>query len=200
MPKDYSTLPRTHMRRSDRAVIDGEWIKALLQRAPIGVLASVHADQPFLNTNLFFYDEARHAIYFHTARMGRTRANIDIAECVCFSVFEMGRLLPADTALEFSVEYASVIVFGTAARISDAQQATDALNGILRKYAPHLQPGQDYRSIIPAELARTSVYRIAIEEWSGKRKVVPEEFPGAYTYESIRQSCICASAEEAGPA
>lgn len=199
MPKDYSTLPRTHMRRSDRAVGDEAWIKALLQRAPIGVLATVHADQPFLNTNLFYYAEAEHAIYFHTARMGRTRANVEIAERVCFTVFEMGRLLPAATALEFSVEYASVIVFGMAARISDARQATDALAGLLGKYAPHLQPGQDYRPIIPAELVRTSVYRIAIEEWSGKRKVVPEEFPGAYTYESIlRQSCGCASACEAG--
>jgi hypothetical protein len=173
------------MRRSDRAVGEEEWIKALLQRAPVGVLATVHTGQPFLNTNLFFYDEAEHAIYFHTARMGRTRANVESAQRVCFSVFEMGRLLPADTALEFSVEYASVVVFGTAVRISDAQQAAAALSGLLHKYAPRLQPGQDYRSIIPAELVRTSVYRIAIEEWSGKKKVVPEDFPGAYTYESI---------------
>lgn len=185
MPKDYSTLPRTGMRRSDRAVTDQEWIKALLRRAPVGVLATVHAGQPFLNTNLFCYDEARHAIYFHTARMGRTRANIEIAGRICLSVYEMGRLLPADTALEFSVEYASVIIFGTAARISDAQQATDALDALLHKYAPGLQPGRDYRPIVPAELVRTSVYRIAIEEWSGKRKVAPEDFPGAYRYESL---------------
>ncbi len=97
----------------------------------------------------------------------------------------MGRLLPADTALEFSVEYASVVIFGTAARISDPQQATDALHCLLSKYAPQLRPGQDYRPVVPEELARTSVYRIAIEEWTGKRKAVPEDFPGAYTYESI---------------
>lgn len=185
MPKDYSTLPRTKLRRSDREVADEEWIKALLRRAPIGILATIHDGQPFLNTNLFVYDEAEHAIYFHTARMGRTRANIEIYDRICFSVYEMGRLLPADTALEFSVEYASVVVFGTAARINDPQQATEALHCLLRKYAPQLQPGQDYRPVVPEELARTSVYRIAIEEWTGKRKAVPENFPGAYTYESI---------------
>jgi nitroimidazol reductase NimA-like FMN-containing flavoprotein (pyridoxamine 5'-phosphate oxidase superfamily) len=153
-----------------------------LRRAPIGVLATVHDGYPFLNSNIFVYDDAAHAIYLHTARVGRTRANIESDGHVCFSVHEMGRLLPADTALEFSVEYASVVVFGTATCVSDPQQATDALHLLLRKYAPHLQAGQDYRPVVPEELVRTGVYCISIEEWSGKKKEAPADFPGAYTY------------------
>ncbi len=182
MPRDYAITPRTRIRRSDRAVNDQAWMKALLQRAPIGILATVHDGQPFLNSNLFIYDEAEHAIYMHTARLGRTRANIEIDAQVCFSVYEMGRLLPAATALNFSVEYASLVIFGTATRISDEKQATDALHLLLHKYAPHLQPGQDYHAVVPEELTRTSVYRISIEEWSGKKKEAPAGFPGAYTY------------------
>ncbi len=182
MPKDYATTPRTQIRRSDRAVNDEAWMKALLQRAPIGILATVHNGQPFLNSNLFIYDETEHAIYMHTARTGRTRANVEIDERVCFSVYEMGRLLPAATALNFSVEYASVVIFGTASLISDKKQATDALHLLLDKYAPHLQRGQDYREVVPEELIRTSVYRISIEEWSGKKKEAPADFPGAYIY------------------
>jgi hypothetical protein len=118
----------------------------------------------------------------HTARLGRTRANIEIDERVCFSVYEMGRLLPAETALNFSVEYASVVIFGASTLISDKKQATDALHLLLHKYAPHLQRGLDYREVVPEELTRTSVYRISIEEWSGKKKEAPADFPGAYTY------------------
>ncbi len=184
MPKDYTSLPRTHARRSDRAVSDDAWIKALLARAPIGILATIHDGQPFLNSNLFVYNEAEHAIYMHTARLGRTRANIDSAEKVCFTVYEMGRLLPAKTALEFSVEYASVVIFGSATRINDQTQATNALHLLLDKYAPHLQRGKDYQGVVPEELKRTSVYRITIEEWSGKKKEVAEDFPGAYSYVS----------------
>jgi nitroimidazol reductase NimA-like FMN-containing flavoprotein (pyridoxamine 5'-phosphate oxidase superfamily) len=184
MPRDYSTLPRTQARRSDRAVNDEAWIKALLRRAPVGTLATTHDGQPFLNSNIFVYNETEHVIYLHTARMGRTRANIDIYDRVCFSVYEMGRLLPAATALEFSVEYASVVVFGTATRVSDTEQATDALHLLLRKYAPHLQAGVDYRPVVPEELVRTSVYCISIEEWSGKKKEVSEDFPGAYMYQN----------------
>lgn len=182
MPRDYAALPRTQIRRSDREVTDESWIKDLLQRAPIGILATVSNNQPFLNSNLFVYDEDEHAIYTHTARVGRTRTNLEQEERVCFSVYEMGRLLPAERAFDFSVEYASVVVFGTATCISDEQQAIAALHQLVQKYAPHLQLGEDYRGVVPEELSRTSVYCIAIEEWSGKKKEAPADFPGAYTY------------------
>jgi len=32
-----------------------------------------------------------------------------------------------------------------------------------------MEPGKHYRPITPKELARTSVYAIAIDSWSGKR-------------------------------
>ncbi len=182
MPKDYSALPAAEVRRRDRAVEDEEWIRAFLRRAPVGVIATVHDGQPFINSNLFAYDETAHAIYFHTARVGRTQANIGQDERVCFSVFEMGRLLPAKTAMEFSVEYAGVVVFGTCSQIGEPQQAASALQLVLDKYAPHLRPGSDYQPITEAELARTAVFRLSIEQWSGKKKAVAEDFPGAFYY------------------
>ncbi len=183
MSRDYAEEPRAKVRRRDRAVDDEQWIKALLHRAPLGAMATVHDRQPFINSNLFVYDEAAHAIYLHTARVGRTRANIDGDSRVCFSVSEMGRLLPADTALEFSVEYGGVLVFGHGAVVYDPDEAGAALQALLDKYAPHLRPGRDYRPTTPEELARTAVYRITIEEWSGKRKQAPEDFTGAFRYD-----------------
>lgn len=174
---------RAVVRRRDRAVEDETWIRALLHQAPVGSLATADADgQPFLNMNLFVYDEPRHAIYFHTARLGRTRTSIATNEKVCFGVMEMGRLLPADTALEFSVEYNGVVVFGQGCVIEDPAEADYALQLLLDKYAPHLHPGRDYRPVTPEERARTSVYRVTIEEWSGKRKLVADDFPGAFRY------------------
>jgi uncharacterized protein len=181
MPKDYTALPVNQVRRADRAVEDDAWIAKFLKHAPLGALATVSDGQPFINMNLFVYDEQRHVIYMHTARFGRTRSNVDQAERVCFSVSQMGRLLPADEALEFSVEYSGVTVFGRASVIEGAE-AEDALQKLLDKYFPHLQPGRDYRPIIPQEMARTSVYKIEIESWSGKKKAVEADFPGAFWY------------------
>jgi nitroimidazol reductase NimA-like FMN-containing flavoprotein (pyridoxamine 5'-phosphate oxidase superfamily) len=184
MPKDYAALPANEVRRADRAMNDEAWIADMLHRAAIGYLATVHDGQPFINSNLFVYDDDQHAIYMHTARVGRTRANIEDTSParVCFTVSEMGRLLPADEALEFSVEYSGVVVFGTAQIIEDRAEQERTLQLLLDKYFPHLKPGEHYRPIVPEELARTSVYRIDIESWSGKRKKVEDDFPGAFLY------------------
>ena len=182
MPRDSLARPLHEVRRADRAVEDEAWIADLLARAPVGALATVHDGQPFQNINLFAYDGESKAIFLHTARYGRTQANVDADERVCFSVAEMGRLLPADEALEFSVEYASVTVFGRARLVTDAEEGKRGLQLILDKYAPHLRPGVDYRPTTDAELARTAVFKVEIDSWSGKRKVVAEDFPGAYFY------------------
>jgi nitroimidazol reductase NimA-like FMN-containing flavoprotein (pyridoxamine 5'-phosphate oxidase superfamily) len=94
----------------------------------------------------------------------------------------MGRLLPADEALEFSVEYRGVAVFGKGAIVTDPEEATRSLHLLLDKYCPHLQRGRDYRGVVPEELKRTSVFRIDIESWSGKQKKADADFPGAFVY------------------
>ncbi len=182
MSEQSHAVPRAQVRRRDRAVEDEAWIRDLLKRAPFGTLATVRDGQPFVNMNIFVYDEQAHALYLHTARAGCTRENIEAHSRVCFGVGEMGRLLPALTAMHFSVEYAGIVVFGRAHVVTDEAEATRALQQLLDKYAPHLRPGRDYRPIQPEELAVTSVFRIDIEEWSGKQKVAPPHHPGAFRY------------------
>lgn len=172
--------PRVAVRRRDRAQED-PWIRAFLHAAPMGFLATVgEGGQPYLNSNLFVFDEDRHGLYLHTHRTGRTRDNVAAHEKVVFSAAAMGRLLPATQALEFSVEYASVVVFGRGRILDDPDEARHGLRILLEKYAPHLRYGEDYRATTDDELKRTAVYRIDIEAWSGKQKEVAPDFPGAY--------------------
>jgi len=185
MAYDPSKLPLNQARRGDRAVDDAFWIKHMLHTAAVGSMATVAQDQPFINTNLYVYDEAENAIYTHTARAGRTRFNLKGGAKVCFSVFSMGRLLPAEVALEFSVEYASVVVFGRASLVEDEREALGALQRLLDKYAPHLAPGADYCPPTLQELQATSVFKLAIDSWSAKRKEVAPDFPGAYRFEPV---------------
>lgn len=171
---------RSRIRRRDRGKEEA-WVCAFLHRAPYGFFATVGDEgQPFLNSNLFVYDEGRHCIYLHTHRTGRTRDNLARPDKVAFGVAGMGRLLPAPEALEFSVEYAGVTVFGTGRVVEGPDEARHALQILLDKYAPHLRPGRDYRPTTDEELARTAVYRIDIETWSGKEKAAEADFPGAF--------------------
>ncbi len=171
---------RAELRRRDRGKEDA-WVRAFLRAVPYGFLATVDdSGQPFLNSNLFYYDEARHCVYLHTARTGRTRENLDRGDKVSFSVAAMGRLLPAAEALEFSVEYAGVVVFGRGHVVDDRDESVQALRALLARYAPHLRYGVDYRAVTDAELKRTAVYRVDIQSWSGKQKEVAPDFPGAF--------------------
>ena len=184
MAKDYLNQAPNAVKRKDRAMEDENWIKDFLHRAPFGALATVHDGQPFINTNIFAFDEDNKCIYIHTARAGRTQANVDAHQKVSFSISEMGRFLPASEALEFSVEYAGVLVFGNA-KLVDGEDATHGLKLIMAKYAPHLEYGKDYSGVTEADLKRTGVFKIDITAWSGKQKKVADDFTGAYLYEDI---------------
>ena len=185
MARNYIEQPYSDVRRKDRSVDDDAWIVDLLRRAPMATLATAHEGQPFVNSNLFVYDESRHAIYIHTAGKGRTRSNVDADERVCLSVSEMGRLLPAPRAFNMSVEYNSVVIFGRGRAIEDAAEKEYGLMLLVRRFFPHLDPPADYALPDPGELALTSVYHVEIDEWSGKRKQVESGYPSAFRHEHM---------------
>jgi nitroimidazol reductase NimA-like FMN-containing flavoprotein (pyridoxamine 5'-phosphate oxidase superfamily) len=99
----------------------------------------------------------------------------------------MGRILPAKTALEFGLEYASVILFGRAVVVEDDREKGKALQLLMDKYAPHLESERDYRPPNQKELDITAVFRIDIESWSGKMAKAEPDFPGAYAYGEPRR-------------
>ena len=171
----------TKIRRTKRAQ-DDAWIAGFLEKAAMGVIATCVADQPFVVTRNYVFDADRHCLYFHGAMKGRTFENLNTNPKVCFSVSEMGRLLPDETAIEFGVEYAGVVVFGQATLVTDPEEATYGLQLLLDKYFPHLKPGSDYAPIDPAGLKVTAVFKIEIESWSGKAELAKPDYPGAFFY------------------
>ncbi len=170
MPKDYSleVTPANAQRRAENAQSE-EWTRDFLRRAQIGHMATLWDDQPFITPTNFWYDAERHTIYFHSNIVGRVRANSDHHARVCFEACEYGRLLPSNIALEFSIQYESAVVFGTARVLEDPEDKKRALYGLIEKYFPTMHPGREYRPITDKELQRTSVYAIQVESWSGKR-------------------------------
>jgi len=179
-----------HPRRRDRSK-DESWIREFLLRGEAAVLAAVLEDGPFCLPRIYVFDPQGNAIYVHGAFGGETGRVLDGGNPgkgvpMALTVFEMGRLLPADEALEFGVEYASVVVRGMAVEVQDPAEAERGLQLLMEKYAPHLRAGKDYRAIAPEEVTRTSVVRIDIDSWSSKEKTEPEDFPGAYWFKDVR--------------
>ena len=176
------SIPINQPLRKDRAK-DDAWIRAYLKRVPFGMLATEYDGQPFIKPTNYAYDEVENAIYIHGALAGRMRSNMELNPNACFCVAEMGRLLPADTAMEVGVEYASVVIYGRLERITDLKQATHGLQLLLERYFRHMKPGVDYRDVQPEEVSVTAVYRIRIDSWSGKETHAQPDYPGAFYYQ-----------------
>ncbi|GAB4523923.1 MAG: hypothetical protein Fur0018_07060 [Anaerolineales bacterium] len=172
----------TSMRRRDRQVDDDAWITALLDRAEYGVLSLCLGAQPFAVARNFVYDRERHCIYLHGARKGRTFETVQRGARAVLTVSEMGRLLPAERAMNMSVEFRGVMVYGRVSVVEDPDEATHALHLLVEKYFPHLQRGRDYEPVSSDDLKVTATLRLDVEAWSGKEKKAPDDFPGALRF------------------
>lgn len=167
MPRNYDSPPAAHQRLPEYRRED-EWIRRFLHRAQVAHIATAWEAQPFVTPSTFWYDQDGHRVVFHSNVAGRLRANLERNPRACLEASELGRLLPSNVALEFSLQYRSVMVFGQARVLEAAEEQRAALYGLVRKYFPGMHPGEQYRPITEAELRRTSVYALAIESWSGK--------------------------------
>jgi uncharacterized protein len=168
MPRDYNNQNPTAFQRLPEYQRDDEWIRAFLREARVAHIASARDGRPFLTPSTFWFDEENQRIIFHSNIAGRIRSNLENNPRVCLEVSELGKLLPSNVALEFSLQYRSVVVFGTVRLVSDPREVRQVLYGLIRKYFPSMTPGQEFREITDKELRATSVYAVQIEEWSGK--------------------------------
>jgi nitroimidazol reductase NimA-like FMN-containing flavoprotein (pyridoxamine 5'-phosphate oxidase superfamily) len=170
MKKSYTLegKPPTGRQRRPEYARDDEWVRALLRRGQIAHIGTRWEDQPFVTPTTYYYDDAAHRLIFHSNITGRLRANIERHPRLTAEVSEMGRLLPSNVALEFSLQYRSAMVFGSAHVIEDPADQRDSLHRLLTKYFGYLEIGKDYRPATDKELRRTSVYALHIESWSGK--------------------------------
>ena len=168
MPRDYTNASPTAFQRLPEYQRKEAWIRAFLHEARVGHIASARDGQPFVNPTTFWFDESNHQIVFHSNISGRIRSNIEADPRVCFEASELGKMLPSNIALEFSLQFRSVTIFGLARLVSNPEEARRVLYGLIHKYFPAMTAGHEFRPITDKELQRTSIYAIRIEEWSGK--------------------------------
>jgi hypothetical protein len=93
---------------------------------------------------------------------------------VCFEVEEFLNIVPASLPCKYSNTYRSVIAFGRAQILTDANEKTDGLRFIVAKYAGEnvartltKEMVEEYRSML---LHRsTVVFKIHVDQMTGKR-------------------------------
>lgn len=152
------------MRRKDRAISHDEAMEILMQ-AEVGYLSLAVGDTPYaVPLNFVVLGDS---IYFHAALAGRKLDMLDQNPRCCFVVSSLDGIKTGATACDFGAFFKSVIVEGTASRITDAQEKVTALNKLTEKHNP---PEHNFREVTPELAQGVVVIGIKINQISGKAR------------------------------
>jgi nitroimidazol reductase NimA-like FMN-containing flavoprotein (pyridoxamine 5'-phosphate oxidase superfamily) len=165
LPTDRTTVRRLPARGSyDRALIH-----SILDEAPVCHVGFVVDGRPFVIPTLHVRVGDR--LYMHGSPGSRMLKAMAGGVEVCVTVTLVDGLVLARSAFHHSVNYRSVVVFGVARAVDDAEEKTRVLHAL----SEHLVPGRwrDVRGPAPGELKATSVLSLPIDEASAKVRTGP---------------------------
>jgi nitroimidazol reductase NimA-like FMN-containing flavoprotein (pyridoxamine 5'-phosphate oxidase superfamily) len=164
------TTARTQLHRlPNRGSHDPEAIHAILDDAFLAHVGFQVEGQPFVIPTLFGRDGD--TLYLHGSAASRMLRQLETGIPACVTVTIVDGLVLARSAFHHSMNYRSVVAFGTARKIEDPERKTRAL----RIVSEHLIRGRwnEVRKPAEKELKATSVLEFAMEEASAKVRTGP---------------------------
>jgi hypothetical protein len=125
--------------------------------------------QPFVIPTLYGRDGKK--LYLHGSAASRMLRDVETGIPTCITVTLVDGLVLSRSAFDHSMNYRSVVAFGTARKLVDQEQKVNSL----RVISEHLIAGRwaDVRGPSQNELNATTVLEVSIEEASAKVRTGP---------------------------
>ncbi|HTG62302.1 MAG TPA: pyridoxamine 5'-phosphate oxidase family protein [Terriglobia bacterium] len=168
--RDFAPTERTQVRRlPKRAVYDREAIYRILDEGLVCHVGFVVDGQPVLIPT--GYGRDGDTLYVHGSAASRMLRDLAKGVEVSIAVTLLDGLVLARSAFHHSMNYRSVVIFGTAAVVEDQTTKREAL----RAFTEHIAPGR-WREVRPpteSELKATTVLAIPLKEMSAKVRTGP---------------------------
>jgi uncharacterized protein len=161
---------RTELRRiPDRGSRERETINQILDAGFLAHVGFCVAGQPFVIPTLYGRDGEK--LYLHGSAASRILRELETGIPACVTVTLVDGLVLARSAFDHSMNYRSVVAFGKARKIADAEQRIRSL----RVISEHLIAGRwkEIREPSEKELKATTVLEFLIEEASSKVRSGP---------------------------
>jgi len=161
----------------ERGSHDWTAVSAILDAAFLASVGFVVDGQPFVIPML--YGRADRSLFLHGAAASRIMTHLGKGVPVCATVTLVDGLVLARSAFHHSMNYRSVVAFGTATLVDDPRAKLAALRCI----SDHLLDGRwaEVRGPNKRELAETAVLEMRIAEASAKiRTGPPNDDPADY--------------------
>ena len=150
------------MRRKERQITEEEaW--AVVDKCEYAFLAMTAEDGTPYGLPVTIVREGRN-IYFHSALEGRKVECLRRQPRVCLTCV-------GDAAIQqdrFTTLYESAVAFGTAAEVTENAEKVEVLRLLCLRHTPDNMA--DFDRAVNASLARTGIWKIAVDELTGKAK------------------------------
>lgn len=108
------------------------------------------------------------AVYFHSRLQGEKLDCLKLHPQVCLTAVGHQRVVQE----AYETEFTSAVARGTAHEVTDPEEQREALRAICQKYAPDCP--ERVEEVIEQHLPRTAVWRIDLEQVSGRKRLYKE--------------------------
>jgi uncharacterized protein len=170
LPMNFPQTEHTTLKRlPKRGVYDRQLVYAILDEGFICYVGFVSGSKPVVIPT--GYARVDDLLLIHGSAASRMLRTLQTGIDVCVTVTLLDGLVLARSAFNHSMNYRSVIVFGKATAIEEA----DAKLAALRALAEHMIPGRwdEVRPPTDQELKATTVLSLPLEEVSAKVRTGP---------------------------
>ncbi len=154
------------MRRSDREVTDKDEVITIIEKCDVCRIALSDGNTPYIVPMNFGYDYngGELVLYFHGASEGKKHDIIKKNPIACFEMDCSHRLIEAEEAQHYTMEYESVIGNGSIYTISDKEEKRKALRCLMKNYA------KDKEFSFPDHVVDSvTMLKLVVTDFTGKR-------------------------------
>ncbi|MBI1776780.1 MAG: pyridoxamine 5'-phosphate oxidase family protein [Proteobacteria bacterium] len=166
----YTPTPRSRIKRlPKRAHYDRQTVHAVLDAAFIAHVGYVIDGQPYVTPTSFWREGE--ALYWHGSSASRMLRAQSVGLKVCLTVTHVDGLVMARSGFHHSINYRSVLAFGTAHKLEDGAAKLKALEAFVERVAPGRWA--EIRPPNAQELKATTVMAMTIEDAVAKVRTGP---------------------------
>ena len=163
---------RSRIRRHAERARDARAAEAILRAGRVAHVGfSDGAGQPYVLPFTYAYEDGR--LYLHGARASRTVRLLRTGTPVCIEVTLLDGLVASRSAKSHSMNYRSVVVFGTAESVTDEAEKRAIFERMTARYFPDRLAGRDYTPARVGELRAVELLAVRVEELSAKARSGP---------------------------
>jgi len=156
------------MRRTDREITNISEIIEIIDKCDVCRIAFSDNNVPYIVPMNFGYEYKSNKLilYFHGAKEGKKHDIMKKNPAACFEIDCSHKLIEADEACNYTMEYESVIGNGNITVCIEKFDKINALNHLMKKYA------KDREFKFPDHVLETvTVFKLEVSELSGKRLI-----------------------------